>query len=169
MICPKCGLQTLPEQKFCRSCGASLQAITQRLPEGTTVTGPSTPAIIIREEMHGANRLVQWGLIVMFVGAVIGVVGKMLMHDQVVTVVGVLLSLAGMFLAVYPYLSPSSRTRHNSGPPSQPELQKQSQPTKQLPEERTIEYVPSITERTTDLLKTSGATPKQKEDENWHS
>lgn len=166
MICPKCGLQTLPEQKFCRSCGASLQAITQRLPEGTTLAGQITPAIIIREEMHGANRLVQWGLIVMFVGAVIGVVGKMLMHDQMVTVVGVLLSLAGMFLAVYPYLSPPSRTRHNSGPPSQPELQKQSQPTKQLPEERTIEYVPSITEKTTDLLKTSGATPKQKEDEN---
>ena len=169
MVCPKCGLQTLPEQKFCRSCGANLQGITQPLPEGTTVTGPSTPAIIIREEINGANRLVQWGFIVMFVGAAIGVVGKMLMHDQVVTVVGVLLSLAGMFLAVYPYLSPSSRTRHNSGPPSQPELQKQSQPNKQLPEERTIEYVPSITERTTDLLKTSGATPNQKEDENSHA
>jgi len=166
MVCSKCGLQTLPEQKFCRSCGASLQAITQRLPEGTTVTGPGTPAISIREEMHGTNRLVQWGFIVMFLGAAIGVVGKMLMHDQLVTVVGVLLSLVGMFLAVYPYLSPSSRTRHNSGSSSQPELQRQSQPTKQLPEERTIEYVPSITERTTDLLKTSAATPKQKEDEN---
>ena len=166
MICPKCGLQTLPEQKFCRSCGASLQAITQRLPEGNTVTGPSAPAILIREEMQGANRLVQWGFIVMFLGAAIGVVGKMLMHDQVVTVVGVLLSLAGMFLAVYPYLSPSSRTKHNSGSSSQPELQKQSQPAKQLPEERTIEYGPSITERTTDLLKASAATPKQRDDEN---
>jgi zinc-ribbon domain len=162
MICPKCGLQTLPEQKFCRSCGASLQAITQRLPEDTTVTGPNTPAIIIREQMHGANRLVQWGFIVMFVGAVIGVVGKMLMHDQVVTLVGVLLSLAGMFLAVYPYLSPSAPKRHNSAASSQPELQKQSQPIKQLPEERTIEYVPSVTERTTDLLKTP-ATPKHNE------
>jgi zinc-ribbon domain len=169
MICPKCGLQTLPEQKFCRSCGASLQVITQRLPEGTTLTGPSTPAIIIREEMRGANRLVQLGFIVMFVGAVIGVIGKMLIHDQVVTVVGVLFSLVGMFLAVYPYLLPSSRTRDNSGASSQPELQKQSRPTKQLPEERTIEYVPSITERTTDLLKTSGATPKQKEEENSHA
>ena len=165
MICPKCGLQTLPEQKFCRSCGASLQAITQRLPEGTTVAGPGKPAII-REEVRGASRLVQWGFIIMFVGAVIGVVGKMLMHEQVITVVGVLLSLAGMFLAVYPYLSPSSRTRNNSGASSQPELHKQSQPPKQLPEERTIEYVPSITERTTGLLKTSGATPKQKEEEN---
>ena len=165
MICPKCGLQTLPEQKFCRSCGASLQAITQRLPEGTTATAPGKPAII-RDEVHGASRLVQWGFIIMFVGVAIGVIGKMLMHDQVVTVVGVLLSLAGMFLAVYPYLSPSSRTKHNSGPSSQPELQKQSQPTKQLPEDRTIEYVPSITERTTDLLKTSGAATKQQEEEN---
>jgi hypothetical protein len=166
MVCPKCGLQTVPEQKFCRTCGASLQAITQRLPDGTPVTGPGTPAISIREEMHGTSRLVQWGFIVMFLGVAIGVVGKMLMHDQIVTVVGVLLSLAGMFLAIYPYLSPSSRTRHNSDSSSQPELQKQSQPTKQLPEDRTIEYVPSITERTTDLLKTSGATPKQKEEEN---
>jgi len=165
MICPKCGLQTLPEQKFCRSCGASLQAITQRLPEGTTLAGQITPAIIIQEETHGANRLVQWGFIIMFVGAVIGVVGKMLMHEQVVTVVGVLLSLAGMFIAVYPYLSPSSSSRHNTVASSQPELQKQSQPAKQLPEERTIEYVPSITEGTTDLLKTP-ATPKHKETRN---
>jgi hypothetical protein len=137
-----------------------LQAITQRLPEGIA---PTNPVIVMREGMYGANRLVQWGFIIMFIGAAIGVVGKMLIHGQAVTVAGVLVSLAGMFLAVYPYLLPSSRSRHISGESTKPELHEQSHPTKQLPEERTIEYVPSVTERTTDLLETGRATPKQKQ------
>ena len=37
MNCPKCGRQAEPQQKFCRSCGASLELNTQRLPEPATV------------------------------------------------------------------------------------------------------------------------------------
>ncbi len=33
MHCSKCGLQVVPDQKFCRSCGATLQMITQPLAE----------------------------------------------------------------------------------------------------------------------------------------
>jgi hypothetical protein len=102
-----------------------------------------------------------WGFIIMFVGAAIGVIGKMLMHVDVITVSGVLLSLVGIFLTVYPYLVPSRRRNYDSTA-SQPEVLPRSQP-KRLPEEREIEYAPSITERTTDLLK-SPANPKQKED-----
>ena len=161
MTCPKCGLLTLPEQKFCRSCGASLQALTQPLAETSTISQlEDQSAIAVKDESQRGSRLVLWGFIIMFLGTAIGIIGKMLLHESIVTVVGILLSLAGMFLTVYPYLLPPRRPKNDSS--SRRKISAQSQP-KSLQESR-VEYVPSITERTTDLLK-NPATPihKQKE------
>ncbi|HSE32104.1 MAG TPA: hypothetical protein VLA93_11080 [Pyrinomonadaceae bacterium] len=137
---------------------------TQRLTEPATVTElERRRATNAQDETQRASRMMLRGFIIMFVGAAIGVIGKMLVHWDPLTVFGVLISLAGIFLAAYPYLVPSRRPKYESTA-SQPELITRSQP-KHLPEEREIEYVPSITERTTDLLKTPTATrPKQKED-----
>ena len=167
MNCPKCGLQTSADQKFCRSCGASLQMITQPLAEHAALSAPErTPAIIFKDEKPRANGFMPWGFIIMFIGVAIGVIGKMLMHEEMVTVIGVLVSLVGMFLTVYTSLSPSPRQTYDSLASSQPEALTQSQPTKYLPQGSNIEYVPSITEKTTDLLKNPAATrPRQKEDE----
>src|ERR1700682_2152012 len=166
MNCPKCGLQTLQDQKFCRSCGAALQMTTRPLAAPATVSDlEGTSTIGFKGEGQRGNRLTLWGFIIMFIGVAIGVIGKMLMHEEMVTVVGVLASVVGMFLTVYPYLSPSPRQKHDSIPSSQPEVPTRSQPTKYLPDGSSIEYVPSITERTTELLKNSAATrPGQKED-----
>ena len=165
MVCPKCGLQVVPEQKFCRSCGASLQAITQRLPESLTLADGERRSVvnITSEQISRTNKLMLWGMIILFVGAATGVIGKMLMHDQMVALVGVLVSLAGMFVAAYSSLVPP-RTKNYSSLSSTPGLQTPSQPPKSLPEERPIEYVPSITERTTDLLKSTANTPKRKDE-----
>lgn len=158
MSCPKCGLQTLSEQKFCRSCGASLQMTTQPLAEPTALSElPRTPGLILTHDNQRTNRLVLWGLIIMLVGVAIGVIGKKLIHEDLVTVVGVLVSLAGMFLTVYPFLSPS-RAKRQSSSSAQPEVLTPPQPPKTLPQESNAEYVPSITERTTDLLKNSAPT-----------
>ena len=166
MNCPKCGLQAQPDQKFCRACGASLQMSTQPLAERAKRSDLETrPAIIVKDERRRANRLTPWGFIIMFIGVAVGIIGKKLMHDEIVTVIGALVSVAGMFLTVYPYLSPSSRQKTKSSPSSQPEVLIQSQPGKYLPHASSIEYVPSITERTTNLLENSAAIrPKQKED-----
>jgi hypothetical protein len=92
-----------------------------------------------------------WGFIIMFVGAAVGVVGKRLMHEDIVTVVGVLMSLAGMFLTVCPYLLPR-RPKQITNSRSQTEELPAFQPPKNLPKERDVDYVPSVTERTTNLL-----------------
>jgi hypothetical protein len=102
-------------------------------------------------------------MMIMFAGAAIGVIGKMLIHVDVVTVAGVLVALAGIFITVYPYLFPSPRARQNSTQSSARELQTPPKPQKNLPEERPLDHLPSITERTTDLLGNSVATPKQTE------
>ena len=149
MSCPNCGLETVPDQKFCRSCGTSLQVITQPLAERAAS----------KDEMPRANSLVLWGFIIMFLGTALGVIGKMLIHVDAVTVVGVLISLAGIFLTVYPYLVPSRQKKSASS--VKPERLTQPQP-KTLHEGK-VDYLPSITERTTDLLKTPEAKPKRKE------
>jgi hypothetical protein len=157
MNCPKCGLQALPEQKFCRSCGASLQITTQPLAEQVAVSElQRTPVRIVAPDHHRTNRLMLSGFILLFVGAAIGVIGKKLIHADVITVVGILISLAGMFLTVYPHLSPS-RARHEPSRSTEPEVLSQPRPPRTLPERSNAEYVPSITERTTDLLKNSAA------------
>ena len=162
MTCPKCGWQTLPEQKFCRSCGASLQITTQPLADHNAAISEQRTSTSTRTSAP-ANTLVLWGFVIMFVGVAIGVVGKKLMHEDIVTVVGILMSLAGMFLAVYPYLLPP-RAKQDISPRSQPEELAAFQAPKSLPEERNIDYVPSITERTTNLLENRpAASPKHKE------
>jgi hypothetical protein len=123
------------------------------------------PAASVNDEKQRVNRLTLLGFIMMFIGVVVGIIGKKLIHEEIVTVIGALVSVAGMFLTAYPYLSPPSRQKSHSRLFSQPEVLVQPQPDKYLPPERNIEYVPSITEKTTNLLENSAATrPKQKED-----
>jgi hypothetical protein len=157
MNCPKCGLRAEPEQKFCRSCGESLQMITQRLQSTPVSQLESQAPIYTGEKTDRTNTLLSWGMIILFLGAAIGVVGKKLMHDEVVTVIGVLVALAGMFLSVFPYVMLPPRSKHKA---SESELKAQSEPQKSLPQERPTEYVPSVAERTTDLLTSSGVERK---------
>ena len=167
MKCPKCGLQAPPDQKYCRSCGASVQIDTQPLLGQTPVAGQeeSNPIRAI-DEIPLAYRSVFWAFLVTFVGVAIGVIGKMLLHVETVTVVGVLLSLAGMFFVVYPYLIPPRRTKQVTAPSPLPEVLFRAEPTRRLPQANNIDNIPSVTENTTDLLKVPAAsTPAGKQDE----
>ena len=167
MTCPKCGLETLADQNFCRSCGTRVQTMTtQRLAKPHVVTDPGRISTIgSKSRDERANHFVLWGFILMLIGVAVGVVGKKLLYEDIVTVAGVLMSLAGMFLVVYPYLTPSPRKEGESILSSQPEVLTPPKPTEYLPDASTIEYVPSITERTTNLLKNSATKrPAETED-----
>jgi len=73
--------------------------ITQPLAELAVIPNRErTPAIVFKDERQPANNFAGWGFIIMFIGVAIGVIGKMLMHEEIVTVVGVLLTLVGCFL-----------------------------------------------------------------------
>lgn len=165
MTCPKCGLETTADQKFCRSCGTRVQLTTQRLAELQSVTDlESVRPIASKGADERANQFVFWGFAAMLIGVAIGVVGKKLLYQDIVTVLGVLISLAGIFFVVYPYLTPSRRKEDESSLSSQPEVLTPPKPTQYLPDASSIEYAPSITERTTDLLKNSATKrPEQTE------
>jgi hypothetical protein len=139
---------------------------TQQIVRPATISDLGPPSAIgSKGGKQRGNNFVLWGFIIMFIGAALGIVGKMLVHEDIITVVGVLTSLVGMFLVGYPYLSPSRREEGDSSSSSQPEVLTPRQPAKYLPQGSTIEYVPSVTERTTDLLKNSAAKRReQKED-----
>jgi hypothetical protein len=164
MNCPNCELPPLPGQRFCRSCGTSLEAITQPLADATLPDRDNTPAILFKGEKQRSSRLVLWGFIMMFIGVAIGVTGKKLMHEEIVTFVGILVSLAGMFLTAYPYVAAPRGEKSHNNLSSQTELSAQSPRAKSLNPERDIEYLPSITERTTGLLTNSAAT-RSRDDE----
>ena len=167
MTCPKCGFETFADQKFCRSCGARVQMTTQRLakPQAVTALGRTSSTTGVKGGDERTNQFVLGGFILMLIGVAIGVVGKKLLHEDIVTVVGVLIALAGIFLEVYPYLAPSRRKEGDSSFASQPDVLTPPQPTEYLPDASRIDYVPSITERTTNLLKNSATRrPEQTED-----
>jgi hypothetical protein len=140
---------------------------TQPLAELATISDFETaPAARLEGEAPRLNGFVLWGSILMLIGVAVGVVGKKLLHVDIVTVVGILISLLGMFLTVYPFIAPPRRKKNESAPSSQPKVLTPSRPTEYLPAASNINYVPSITERTTDLLKESTAgKPVQKENE----
>ena len=159
MNCPKCGAQTIQDQKFCRSCGASVQMVTQPLVNDVMVPRPEDPlASGAQDQPPRGNRFFLWGFIIMFIGVAIGVIGKMLIHQDIVTVVGVLVSLLGMFLTVYPFLVPSPRQKPKLTAPAQPEGLREARPSQYLPQGNSSEYLPSITERTTGLLENAAPT-----------
>jgi zinc-ribbon domain len=158
MSCPKCGLQITSDQRFCRACGASLQLVTQPLAE-------TTSPIIAKRDTSRQSGLSLLGLIIMFVGAAVGIIGKKLIYEDIVTVTGALIALAGIALTVFPYLWSPGQKRVEAAPSSKPDMLDQPQPSKYLPQESGFEYVPSVTERTTTLLAKADSTKPKEEDD----
>ena len=103
--------------------------------------------------------VVRTGFIIMFAGVVLGIIGKKLFNIDIVSVVGVLLSVAGMFMIAYPFIFPSPRRRQDAVPRQQPGSMKPADPTKKLTQMNDIDFISaSVTEGTTDLLKTPTTT-----------
>jgi hypothetical protein len=101
-----------------------------------------------------------WGFIMMMIGAAFGVIGKMIVHQEVVTAVGVLTALVGMFLIGYPSLVSLRHGKTESTPAPPGQLPPGPKVERVLPAPGATDFVPSVTERTTNLLQTQQRTPK---------
>ncbi len=153
MYCPNCGLATSTEQKFCRSCGLSLEKAALSLVE-------QLPAVELNTHVRERQRRVE-RLLYMLGGsaAVIFVVSLFwtVINEIIIGkghVLGGLIFLAlilGFIVFALLMLYRDSLLKASSKRPTQPTLPQGENTARLLPESH-IEPIPSVTERTTELL-----------------
>ena len=169
MHCPHCGVRALAEQKYCRSCGISLQRLSQVLADELV----AAQLVAAADEAPGEGRgqkFERWGK---FAGAT-GLAVVMLLQigflittplhklfgvsleafdliGPVVAPVGILLVLIGFGLVIYPHLIKEVFRRR----PPQAALLPTADPTAKFPPGSAAEPALSITERTTSRLEVS--------------
>jgi hypothetical protein len=143
----------------------NLRKVTPALIEHLAETGsdqlPLEPSEANRRRVR---RNVLWGTATMFIGIAYGIVGKIMIHEDMVTGAGALVAIIGMFWLVYTFLSASFGLAAGFGPAasfgpapatrnlSQLEGAPNAKTTGRLSPEMAPGIMPSVTERTTDLL-----------------
>jgi hypothetical protein len=153
MFCPNCGNQGARDQKFCRSCGMNLQKVATALIDhlakpGSDQLSLETPAAV----RSCARRNALWGMAITFTGIAYGVVGKLMIHEDIVTGAGALVAVIGMFWFAFVLLYAGLRPTPGARGLSQSVMTPDAKTTAQLTPERVPDIMPSVVERTTDLL-----------------
>ncbi|CAN5368764.1 hypothetical protein BH10ACI2_BH10ACI2_19290 [soil metagenome] len=131
MNCPNCGTPTVADQQFCRSCGAVLtERVRRRIPTQF------------------------WGLVLAFGGLMVAMMGKMVDLRWLIFA-GVFILIGGMFLIATLSMLQQSRPRKRKvvevHPPAEP---LRADTTNKLLPIGENDFIPSVVEGTTDLLKT---------------
>ena len=150
MNCPKCGIIVVPDQKFCRSCGA----VVTNAGRGNALVPETPQPADIMDERAPRFRPMQYGFIMVFLGVATALVGSLLLHQDIVRIVGIFTMLAGMFLIGYPIVSPRRPRKRTVESSPQPDALPRAETTRKLPAMSNLDFVPSVTEGTTELLKT---------------
>lgn len=141
MNCPACGSHTTDDQKFCRLCGATLETA------GNSGT-------------NSRLRLFRIGLATMFLSLTVALTGAMLLHIDIVIYGGLVGMILGIFLIGYAAVGPS-RSAKRTARPTQPDALPKAETTRKLAPMNEMDFVPSVTERTTSLLETHVANPNK--------
>jgi predicted nucleic acid-binding Zn ribbon protein len=152
MHCPNCGKQISPDQKFCRFCGRSLEAISKVASEHASVADSdnSMSKVTNRMPARRMNRALFWGIIAVVLGV------TLLSNAQgyaLVNWLGILVFLVGIGTSIYGAFSPNNVKALPSGQSYQPKDLNQSEAELYLPPKDFSKPVPAVTERTTELLE----------------
>jgi hypothetical protein len=157
MYCPNCGNKTSTDQKFCRACGLGLEKIALSLTE-------QLPAKVDRSlnerkerfEKLGVAALSMFGLGVL--SLLLYSVGYKLMMSQGnilagLAVIGFLIMVVCGLASVVLFAKAKEVGEEATKRPAQQDLSTESEPTKELLIEGHFEPVPTVTDRTTELLE----------------
>lgn len=153
MFCPNCGKQTSTEQKFCRACGLGLEKIAQSL--GEQLPARMDQSLLARKErleklgvgalgVFGSGIL---GLILYSIGQKLLAQGSLL---AALAMVGLVIMLGCGLLSVI--LFARAKELGEQASKRQPNEIDTSGSTRELLPEARFEPVPTVTERTTELL-----------------
>ena len=154
MLCPNCGTRGSSEHKFCRRCGMNLEPITQALAEHRATGG----AVLTREEeeRRALARLASgmtWGLVLFFVGLLLLAVAKMFALGRFGMLAGLLVTLVGGLVATIAAFAPMRAAAGSARALKNPDALPDAKTTGRLLDEPPHEPLPTITDRTTELLK----------------
>ncbi len=153
MYCPNCGKTNSEEQKFCRSCGLSLEKVVQSLVE-------QLPATDVDKNLRERQRKVElWakifgtGVVSIFALVVLwGLIYQTIIVEGKWAVgLGFLAFILGVVAFGLLMLYRESLLKASKRPLPKPESSPPADTAKLLPEP-SFEPIPSVTERTTDLL-----------------
>lgn len=164
MHCPSCGKQTPESQRFCRSCGMDLQAVSQAVSAHLSATEADTAD---KTDATSRQKLNRWGIITslsgimlflllvvgfLFASALSRVLGTSTNAFEFIApwVVGsgFLLVITGLGLVSYPHLVKALAKPQPAQPAARPQAE-----TAELPPAREVEPMPSVTEHTTYALE----------------
>lgn len=164
MYCPKCGIDTLIDTKFCRGCGMDLQPISQILTGQPVKPSPihtllslQTPSVSPRKKARRAGFIAMGGGLLL--AAFLGILGGAFLNldndlgEFVASLAGLggLVFTVGIGIMIYSFfLSKVPTVAHDT----QPNLIPPAQPYAQMPPADFGHRVSSVTENTTNLLDT---------------
>lgn len=156
MHCPSCGAETSLEQRFCRSCGMDLETVSKLVAAHSSLeTLKLEKSLTEKAAQKRMYKSLKWGMICFLLGMAALATTKTLTLDKTFNLAPLLLLFLGMGIMLYGVLSgmrdlasKSSKVvdRDRNG-----ELH-EAEATKELPPARVPVSVPSITERTTQLI-----------------
>ena len=152
MYCPNCGKTNSAEQKYCRSCGLQLEQIVQSLVNQLSAPDADSKLVARQHNLDRLIRIVAVSTISLFVGAVLwGILYSIILGKGEVLAGSIFLAIIiGMVLFGVLMLYRESLTTKPSKQKSSPDALV-SDAAKLLSEPR-YESVPSVVERTTELL-----------------
>jgi hypothetical protein len=151
MLCPNCGTKTTNEHKFCRNCGMNLVTVSRALAAHLSPGGAAS-ASAARAAGRRVMRQRMRGLAAGVVTILFGLLLLSLLPGRGFQILGVAASLIGLVTAIMCIISPMRTAYNAAGGYAPPAPDNAAPPTGRLLHEETFEPVPSVTERTTDLL-----------------
>jgi len=99
MYCPNCGKENSVEQRFCRSCGLSLLTISRALAhELSAAESVGNSVEKVNREQKGWQNPFLYGLLIIMLGLLITIFGKMMLVEKLVSDIGVVIALLGVGL-----------------------------------------------------------------------
>jgi Predicted membrane protein len=160
MHCPNCGKQSTMDQKFCRSCGMSLETVSKAV--ASHQSAPGSYEQPVKDESRALRRMgimLFWGIVVLLLGGVLLGIDKRLLHNDLVGMIGLVMVIAGPILSMYAVISPMWQQASKSAPVTEPKITIELESNMRTPPEGLPAPPPSITEQTTNTLEIEAAKP----------
>ena len=156
MYCPNCGTKTSSDQNFCRACGLGLEKIALSLNEQL----PTRVDVSLQQQKERFEKLGMAALSVFGLGVlgiiVYGIVYKLMVSEgdilTALAATGFIIMIACGLASVFLFAKAKEAGEAATKRKPQQNLATESGSTKELLTEGHFEPVPSVTDRTTELL-----------------